>query len=106
MLFRAAGEFATALNMFGTTPKAPLMSFSVALTATEGASGSTRFTCAITSSPSLMLGGGFWSGPTMAVVGPLSRSGYLPGTTLPGSDRLPDATLQMWVKRLPSQVGG
>ena len=102
MLASAAGEFATALNMLGTTPKAPLIRSSVGLTVAEDEAGSTRLTCAMMIYPSLMLGGGYSGGPAMAVAGPLSLctlidQRYLAGATLPGSDRVPEATLWMLV---------
>src|SRR5690606_23412044 len=69
MLSRAAGEFATALNMFGTTPKAPLIWSKAGFTAAFAEAGSTRFTRAIML-VSFSAWGGSWGGPAMAVVGP------------------------------------
>src|SRR6202047_4420595 len=44
MLFKAAGELATARNMFGAVPKAPLISSSSGFAAPVAVAGSTRFT--------------------------------------------------------------
>jgi hypothetical protein len=44
MLFKAAGELATARNMFGAVPKAPLISSSSGFAAPVAVVGSTRFT--------------------------------------------------------------
>jgi hypothetical protein len=46
-LFKAAGELATALNMFGAVPNAPLISSSSGFVAPVAVAGSTRFTLAM-----------------------------------------------------------
>src|SRR5690606_20078507 len=95
MLASAAGELATALNMFGTTPKADLMLAKVCSTVPVASLGTIRVILLMFL---LFMPGGVkppvrrWQSANRPLVAS-SDAHHLPGATLPGRLRSPEATL-------------